>query len=120
MVTLKRGCTGPYLSQRFFNYRAQKRTLPPKACRTNLHPRQHCFGDFGFAGSDIVVYAGDQVRIGLEKDDLFQRLQGDIERARAFYTQQVDPSLPDAERIFNFALVDVLVSANRRVNSPIW
>ena len=70
--------------------------------------------------SDIVVYGGDQVRIGLEKDDLFERLQSEIERARIFYQQRVDPTLRDAERIFNFALVDVLVAGNRRVSTSIW
>ena len=70
--------------------------------------------------SDIVVYGGDQVRIGLEKDDLFERLQGEIERARIFYQQRVDSTLLDAERIFNFALVDVLVAGNRRVSTSIW
>jgi hypothetical protein len=70
--------------------------------------------------SDIMVYAGDQIRIGLEKDDLFDRLQSNIERARVFYRQSVDPSLVDAERIFNFALVDVLISGNRRVSTSIW
>ncbi|MFQ5514172.1 MAG: hypothetical protein ACE5FG_06990 [Myxococcota bacterium] len=70
--------------------------------------------------SDIVVYAGDQVRIGLEKDDIFDRLHGEIERARVFYGQQVDPELEDAERIFDFALVDVLIAGNRKVSTHIW
>ncbi len=70
--------------------------------------------------SDMVAYAGDQIRIGLEKDDLFARLKCEIERARVFYEQNVDPALPDAERIFNFALVDVLVAGNRRVSTSIW
>jgi hypothetical protein len=70
--------------------------------------------------SDIVAYGGDQVRIGLEKDDLFERMQGEIERAHIFYQQRVDPTLRDAERIFNFALVDVLVAGNRRVSTSIW
>jgi hypothetical protein len=70
--------------------------------------------------SDIVVYAGPEVRIGLEKDDLFDRLAREIELARDFYWRRVDPSLPDAERIFNHALVDVLVASQRRVSTFIW
>ncbi len=70
--------------------------------------------------SDMVAYAGDQIRIGLEKDDLFMRLKREIEQARVFYEQNVDPALPDADRIFNFALVDVLVARNRRVSTSIW
>jgi hypothetical protein len=70
--------------------------------------------------SDIVAYAGDEIRIGLEKDDLFDRLQPDIERARAYYVQRVDSSVSAAERIFNHALVDVLIASQRRVPAPIW
>ncbi len=70
--------------------------------------------------SDMVAYAGDQIRIGLEKDDLFTRLKREIEQVRVFYEQNVDPALPDADRIFNFALVDVLVARNRRVSTSIW
>lgn len=70
--------------------------------------------------SDIAAYAGDQVRIGLEKDDLFERLGPEIERARCFFLHAVDPGLRDAERSFDFALVDVLVHAHRHVASHIW
>ena len=70
--------------------------------------------------SDIVVYAGDQVRMGLEKDDLFERLHSDIERARVFYQEHVEESMPEADTIFNHALVDVLVAGNRRVSTFIW
>ena len=70
--------------------------------------------------SDIVAYAGDQVRIGLEKDDLFERLHLEIERARVWFFQAVDPELVEAERIFNFALVDVLVASQKRVSTHIW
>ncbi len=68
--------------------------------------------------SDLAAYAGDQVRIGIEKDDLLERLAREIQQARTWFTAQVD--LPDANRIFNFALVDVLIYGNRRVPSHIW
>jgi hypothetical protein len=55
--------------------------------------------------------------MGLEKDDLFDRLAREIEQARVFYRHRVDESL---ERIFDWALVDVLVYAHRRVATHIW
>ncbi len=67
--------------------------------------------------SDLVVYGGDQIRMGLEKDDLFDRLAREIEQARVFYRHRVDESLG---RIFEWALVDVLVYAHRRVATHIW
>ena len=70
--------------------------------------------------SDIALYAGDQLRIGIEKDDLFDRLGAEIRSARVFWEHRVDPALPDRERIFNHALVDVLVYGQRRIQSHIW
>jgi len=66
--------------------------------------------------SDLAVEWSDQIRIGLEKDDLFDRLGGQIERARVFYRARVPvESVPDRDRIFDWALVDVLFARNRRV-----
>ncbi len=70
--------------------------------------------------SDILAYAGDEVRLGVEKDDLFDRVQADIDRAREYYRRRVAPDLGGAERIFDFALVDVLVGSQRRVTTSIW
>jgi hypothetical protein len=70
--------------------------------------------------SDVAAYAGDQVRIGLEKDDLFERLAPDIDRARVFYLHHVDPCVAERVRLFDFALVDVLVYGHRRVQTHIW
>ena len=70
--------------------------------------------------SDIAAYAGDEVRIGLEKDDLFDRLHAEIERAYDYYRRQVASSLEGADRIFNHALVDVLVYRHRRIRTLIW
>ena len=51
---------------------------------------------------------------------LFDRLAPEIQRARVYYDAQVDPSLPGVQQLFDFALVDVLVYANRRVATHIW
>jgi hypothetical protein len=70
--------------------------------------------------SDVAAYAGDQVRIGLEKDDLFDRLAPEIARARVFYLHHVAPSVAERAKLFEFALVDVLVYGHRRVQTHIW
>ena len=70
--------------------------------------------------SDVAVYAGDELRIGLEKDDLFDRLHFEIERAYDYYRRRVHPDLEGADRIFNHALVDVLIYRQREVRTQIW
>src|SRR5258705_7492040 len=70
--------------------------------------------------SDVAAYAGDQVRIGLEKDDLFERLAPEIARARVFYLHHVDPGVAERAKLFEFALVDVLVYGHRRGEKHNW
>lgn len=69
---------------------------------------------------DILAYHRHELRLGLEKDDVFERLRGPLEAARVFYRARVDPALPEAERIFAHALVDVLFATQRHVLAPIW
>ncbi len=70
--------------------------------------------------SDISMYAGEQIRIGIEKDDLLDRLAPQLELAQVFYDHRVDESMADKQRIYNHALVDVLFYANRGISSHIW
>ncbi|MCP4006171.1 MAG: hypothetical protein GY725_18460 [bacterium] len=70
--------------------------------------------------SDVAFYAGEQLRIGIEKDDLLDRLAPELEQARMYYDHNVDSSLPDKQRIFNHALVDVLIYPMRGLPSHIW
>ena len=70
--------------------------------------------------SDVAIYAGDELRLGIEKDDLFERLAPQLEQAADFYFRRVDASVPDRERIFNHAVVDVLVCRHGRRASAVW
>ena len=70
--------------------------------------------------SDIAAYAGDQIRIGLEMDDLFTRLKREIDQIRVFFERNVDPALPGAGRIFYFSPADVSISRTRRLSTCIW
>ena len=70
--------------------------------------------------SDLVAEWGEQVRIGLEKDDLFDRLGPQIERARVFFLARVAAEVVERERIFDWAVVDGLLVRNRPVHAYVW
>lgn len=70
--------------------------------------------------SDVAVYAGEDLRIGIEKDDLFERLGPQLRQAAAYYFFHVDDCVPGRERIFNHAVVDVLVCRHGGRASPAW
>ncbi len=70
--------------------------------------------------SDVMLYHPDEVRRGIESDDLFDRLADELADARAWFESQVDPGVAESTRAFDLALVDVLVYRNAHVPSPIW
>lgn len=70
--------------------------------------------------SDVMLYNPESVRLGIEQDDLFQRLRRELEEARAFFEQRVEPEVAAKSNAFDRALVDVLVYRSAGVRSRIW
>ena len=70
--------------------------------------------------SDLMIYDPEKVRVGIRRDDLFDRLADEIARARKHFVERVDPELAGKQNLFDRALVDVLVYRSGDVPSPIW
>jgi hypothetical protein len=70
--------------------------------------------------SDIVTYHPDSVRDGLANDDLFERLASELDEAREFFEERVEPDAAQQTNAWNRALVDVLVYRSKHVRSRIW
>jgi hypothetical protein len=70
--------------------------------------------------SDVMLYHADEVRRGIEADDLFERLAPELEEARAYFESRVEAEVARATNAWNRALVDVLVYRSRGVRSRIW
>jgi hypothetical protein len=70
--------------------------------------------------SDVMLYNADKVRAGIEADDVFERLRPELEEARAFYEERVEPEVAKRTNAWGRALVDVLVYRSRWVRSRIW
>ena len=70
--------------------------------------------------SDVMLYHAEQVRRGIEADDLFERLAPQLEEARTYFESRVAGDVARASNAWNRALVDVLVFRSRSVRSRIW
>lgn len=70
--------------------------------------------------SDVMTYNPEKVRLGIEHDDLFDRLAAEIDEARDYYADRVSADLAAKSGAFDRALVDVLVFRSRHVPSKIW
>lgn len=70
--------------------------------------------------SDVLLYNPEAVRLGIQRDDLFERLRDQLAEARAYFEDRVDPGLLLKENFIDRAVVDVLVCGSRSVHSSIW
>lgn len=70
--------------------------------------------------SDVMLYHAEQVRQGIEADDLFERLGPELEEARIYFESRVEADVARELNAWNQALVDVLVFRSRSVRSRIW
>ncbi len=70
--------------------------------------------------SDVMLYHPDEVRTGIEEDDLFDRLAEPLDEARLWFESQVVPEVAHATHAWGRALVDVLVYRSRHHKSRIW
>jgi hypothetical protein len=70
--------------------------------------------------SDVVFYNPGRVRQGIEADDLFERLRAELDEARAYFEDRVEPGVAAKSNAWGRALVDVLVYRSRHVRSRIW
>jgi hypothetical protein len=70
--------------------------------------------------SDVMLYNAERVRAGIEADDLFDRLRPELDEARAFFEERVEPEVATKSNAFDLALVDVLVFRSAHLRSRIW
>ena len=70
--------------------------------------------------SDVMLYNPEKVCAGIEHDDLFERMQPELDEARAFFAVRVDADVAAKTNAFERALVDVLVYRSRHIRSAIW
>lgn len=70
--------------------------------------------------SDVMTYHPEKVRIGIERDDLFDRLAPEIREARTYFASRVTPDVATKTNAFDRALVDVMVFRSAGVSSRIW
>ncbi len=70
--------------------------------------------------SDVVLYNPERVQLGIERDDLFDRLAPELEEARTYFDSRVDAGVAQKSGAWGLALVDVLVYRSRHIRSQIW
>ena len=70
--------------------------------------------------SDIALYNREEIRKGIQNDNVFDLLAEEIERGQKLYLSRVSPEIQKQKNYFNQALVDILIKQYGTVESDIW
>lgn len=69
--------------------------------------------------SDVAIYNKEKVESGIKNDDIFDSLNEQLEEGRQHFYSRVSIELQPA-RIFDIAVVDVLIKRAGKIESSIW
>jgi hypothetical protein len=69
--------------------------------------------------SDLTLYHEQKIIQGIEDDDLFEVMTGEIEEGRALFKSRVTPEIY-ATGLYDRAIVDVMIKSKGQVRSKIW
>jgi hypothetical protein len=69
--------------------------------------------------SDVALYNRERVEEGIKNDNIFELLADELEEGRQHFLSRVDPELAPL-KIFDLAIVDVLIKRAGKIESPIW
>lgn len=69
--------------------------------------------------SDVAIYNQEKVESGIKNDDIFDTLDEQLEEGRQHFFSRVSPDL-NPEKIYNLAVVDVLIKRAGKIESTIW
>jgi hypothetical protein len=69
--------------------------------------------------SDVAIYNKEKVESGIKNDDIFDSLQDELEEGKQHFFSRVSPELKP-ERIYEIAVVDVLIKRAGKIESSIW
>lgn len=70
--------------------------------------------------SDIALYNQEKVKEGIKNDNIFDLLQEELKEGREHFYTRVSPDLADRDRLFDRAIVDVMIKQAGKIESSIW
>jgi hypothetical protein len=69
--------------------------------------------------SDLTLYHEQKIIQGIEDDDLFEVMSGEIEEGRSLFKSRVTPEIYETG-LYDRAIVDVMIKSKGQVRSKIW
>jgi len=70
--------------------------------------------------SDIALYNQEKVKEGIKNDNIFELLSEELKEGREHFYTRVAPEMSERDRLFDRAIVDVMIRQAGKIESSIW
>jgi hypothetical protein len=70
--------------------------------------------------SDIALYNQDKVSEGIKNDNIFDLLAEELREGRKHFRERVADKVENRDRLFDRAIVDVMIKQAGKIESSIW
>lgn len=70
--------------------------------------------------SDIALYNQSKVKEGIENDNIFDLLNEELQEGREHFLTRVSPDIDNRDRLFDRAIVDIMIKQAGKIRSSIW
>lgn len=70
--------------------------------------------------SDIALYNQEKVKDGIKNDNIFDLLKDELAEGREHFYTRVAPELAERDKLFDRAIVDVMIKQAGKIESSIW
>jgi len=70
--------------------------------------------------SDISIYYGEKIKRGLENDNLFDEIRGEIKEGVNLFQHKVAHEIVNNTNVFEEAIIDIIVASRAHIRTPIF
>lgn len=70
--------------------------------------------------SDIALYNQSKVKEGIENDNIFDLLTDELQEGREHFLTRVSPDIDNRDRLYDRAIVDIMIKQAGKIKSSIW
>ncbi|MDY0189253.1 MAG: hypothetical protein RBR22_00810 [Desulfuromonas sp.] len=70
--------------------------------------------------SDIALYNAEKVSEGVKNDNIFDLMADELQEGRAHFTERTSDSIVDRDKLYDRAIVDVMIKQAGKIESSIW
>jgi len=70
--------------------------------------------------SDIALYNAEKVSEGVKNDNIFDLLSDELQEGREHFFERTSDAITGRDKIFDRAIVDVMIKQAGKIESSIW